>query len=161
MRHGCKRHRRFCGAQGSPPVYERSCVIRDCETLFRRIISGLCLIWPISCIRSRRQRLRHAAGFILSAQMGKSTRSCKTILPLKTVTGRMFCQQATAGESLFQTLNVLNKSGKPAADCAVLETLFRFLNEKAVLFFSRYESVETSRLHGHILSSLRETEYRH
>ena len=35
-----------------------------------------------------------------------------------------------------------------------METLFRFLDEKAVLFFSRYESVETSRLHGHILSSL-------
>ncbi len=41
MRHGCKRHRRFCGAQGSPPVYERSCVIRDCETLFSANHIGL------------------------------------------------------------------------------------------------------------------------
>lgn len=71
------------------------------KRFFRRIISGLCLIWPISCIRSRRQRLRHAAGFILAARMGKSIRSCKTILPLKAATGRMCCQQATAGESLF------------------------------------------------------------
>lgn len=102
MRHGLRRHRRFLrSTRISTCLREIMCHTKLQNTSFRRIISGLCLIWPISCIRWRRQRLRHAAGFILSARMGKSIRSCKTILPLKAATGRMCCQQATAGESLF------------------------------------------------------------
>ncbi|AME07350.1 polysaccharide pyruvyl transferase family protein [Bacillus siamensis] len=59
------------------------------------------------------------------------------------------------GIAFFQTLNVLNKkAGNPLPIARFWKLYSDFLTKKAVLFFSRYESVETSRLHGHILSSL-------
>ncbi|MEJ3734258.1 pyruvyl transferase [Bacillus amyloliquefaciens] len=59
------------------------------------------------------------------------------------------------GIAFFQTLNVLNKkAGNPLPIARFWKRYSDFLTKKSVLFFSRYESVETSRLHGHILSSL-------
>ncbi|MBT2635512.1 polysaccharide pyruvyl transferase family protein [Bacillus sp. ISL-26] len=59
------------------------------------------------------------------------------------------------GIALLQTMNVLNKkAGNPLPIAMIWENYSDYLVKKAVRFFSRYEIVETSRLHGHILSSL-------
>ncbi|MBY8911452.1 polysaccharide pyruvyl transferase family protein [Bacillus sp. YC2] len=59
------------------------------------------------------------------------------------------------GIALLQTMNVLNKkAGNPLPIAMIWEKYSDYLVKKAVRFFSRYEFVETSRLHGHILSSL-------
>ncbi|PRS02119.1 polysaccharide pyruvyl transferase family protein [Bacillus atrophaeus] len=59
----------------------------------------------------------------------------------------------------FQTLNVLNKKAGNLLPIAYMwEKYSAYIVRKAIRFFSAYESVETSRLHGHILSSLLEKE---
>ncbi|MCY9013565.1 polysaccharide pyruvyl transferase family protein [Bacillus inaquosorum] len=61
--------------------------------------------------------------------------------------------------AFLQTLNVLNKkAGNPLPIAYIWEKYSDYIVKKAIRFFSRYESVETSRLHGHILSSLLQKE---
>ncbi|KXZ20166.1 polysaccharide pyruvyl transferase family protein [Bacillus nakamurai] len=59
------------------------------------------------------------------------------------------------GIAFLQTVNVLNKkAGNPLPMALIWGKYSDYLVKKAIRFFSRYETVETSRLHGHILSSL-------
>lgn len=56
--------------------------------------------------------------------------------------------------AFLQTLNVLNKkAGNPLPIAFIWRKYSDYIVTKAIRFFSRYKSVETSRLHGHILSS--------
>ncbi|MFN2744352.1 MULTISPECIES: polysaccharide pyruvyl transferase family protein [unclassified Bacillus (in: firmicutes)] len=59
------------------------------------------------------------------------------------------------GIKRLQTLNILNKkAGNPLPIASYWRRYSDSLVSKSVRFFSRYESVITSRLHGHILSCL-------
>lgn len=61
--------------------------------------------------------------------------------------------------AFLQTLNVLNKkAGNPLPIAYIWGKYSDYIVQKAIRFFSRYESVETSRLHGHILSALLQKE---
>ncbi|MDQ7725471.1 polysaccharide pyruvyl transferase family protein [Bacillus halotolerans] len=61
--------------------------------------------------------------------------------------------------AFLQTLNVLNKkAGNPLPIALIWRKYSDYIVTKAIRFFSRYQSVETSRLHGHILSSLLQKE---
>ncbi|MCY8074055.1 polysaccharide pyruvyl transferase family protein [Bacillus haynesii] len=63
------------------------------------------------------------------------------------------------GIKRLQTINVLNKkAGNPLPIASYWKRYSDSLVDKSIRFFSRYESVITSRLHGHILSCLLEKE---
>lgn len=127
--------------------------------IFQEITFSFCLIWLISCFPSfprvtvnkklRFIRTDHEANQALQGHAEAESYDWRTVLSAS--------DRRTI--AFLQTLNVLNKkAGNPLPIAYIWEKYSDYIVQKAIRFFSRYESVETSRLHGHILSSLLQKE---